>query len=116
MCGKGRQGRRASRMRGRDHGAMELTDFEALSFDCYGTLIDWETGLTAVLVPWARQRGLGLGGEELLAGYAAAEAAAEADHPADRYPDILARRMRLLGDALGAEDSDRDEAPLSGAV
>ena len=26
---------------------MELTDFEALSFDCYGTLIDWETGLAA---------------------------------------------------------------------
>ena len=33
---------------------MQLTDFEALSFDCYGTLIDWEAGLLAVLVPWAR--------------------------------------------------------------
>jgi len=32
---------------------MELTDFEALSFDCYGTLIDWEAGLLAVLGPWA---------------------------------------------------------------
>ena len=42
---------------------MELTDFEALSFDCYGTLIDWETGLAAVLVPWASGRGLTLGGE-----------------------------------------------------
>ena len=37
---------------------MELTDFEALSFDCYGTLIDWEAGLLAVLGPWARARGL----------------------------------------------------------
>jgi 2-haloacid dehalogenase len=37
---------------------MKLTDFDALSFDCYGTLIDWETGLSAVLVPWARERGL----------------------------------------------------------
>ena len=27
---------------------MQLTDFEALSFDCYGTLIDWEAGLSAV--------------------------------------------------------------------
>src|SRR5215831_18192686 len=65
-CGKGRTARRACWMRGRDHGEMELTDFEALSFDCYGTLIDWEAGLTAVLVPWARQRGVNLGGEELL--------------------------------------------------
>jgi 2-haloacid dehalogenase len=95
---------------------VELTDFEALSFDCYGTLIDWETGLTAVLVPWARQRGLGLGGEELLTGYAAAEAAAEADHPADRYPDILARSMRLLGDRLGAEVTRDDAARLAGSV
>ena len=45
---------------------MELTDFEALSFDCYGTLIDWEAGLLAVLGPWARTRGLDLTGEELL--------------------------------------------------
>ena len=84
---------------------MELTDFEALSFDCYGTLIDWETGLAAVLVPWASQRGLTLGGEELLTGYAAAEAAAEAGHPADRYPDILARSMRCL---LYTSPSPRD--------
>ena len=95
---------------------MELTDFEALSFDCYGTLIDWETGLKAVLVPWARQRGLGLDGEELLAEYAAIEAAAEADHPASRYPDILARSMRLLGDRLGAEVADDDAARLAGSV
>jgi 2-haloacid dehalogenase len=26
---------------------VRLTDFEALSFDCYGTLIDWEAGLSA---------------------------------------------------------------------
>ena len=30
---------------------MKLTDFKALSFDCYGTLIDWETGLLAALKP-----------------------------------------------------------------
>src|SRR5262249_20285298 len=115
-CGKGRPGRRACRMRGRDHGAMELTDFEALSFDCYGTLIDWETGLTAVLVPWARQRGLSLGGEERRTGYAAAGAAAEAGPPADRYPDILARSMRALGGTLGAEVTNDDAARLAGSV
>ena len=95
---------------------MELTGFEALSFDCYGTLIDWETGLAAVLVPWARQRGLSLGGEELLTGYAAAEAAAEAGHPADCYPDILARSMRALGDTLGAEVTDEDADRLARSV
>ena len=39
-------------------GRVELAEFEAMSFDCYGTLIDWEAGLAAVLSPWARRRGL----------------------------------------------------------
>jgi hypothetical protein len=28
---------------------VRLADFDALSFDCYGTLIDWEAGISAVL-------------------------------------------------------------------
>ena len=40
---------------------MRLTDFDALSFDCYGTLIDWEAGIAAVLRPWASARGLDMG-------------------------------------------------------
>jgi 2-haloacid dehalogenase len=95
---------------------MDLTGFEAMSFDCYGTLIDWEAGLSAVLVPWARERGLDLTEERLLAEYSAAEAAAEADHPAELYPDVLARSMRLLGGALGAEVTDGDAARLARSV
>lgn len=33
--------------------APSLGDFDALSFDCYGTLIDWEAGIAAVLRRWA---------------------------------------------------------------
>jgi 2-haloacid dehalogenase len=95
---------------------VELTDFEALSFDCYGTLIDWEAGLLAVFTPWARARGLDITGEELLTGYAPIEAAVEAEHPADPYPEVLARGMRLLGDALGAEVTDDDAARLARSV
>jgi 2-haloacid dehalogenase len=95
---------------------MELADFEALSFDCYGTLIDWEAGLSAVLVPWARARGLTVTEEQLLAEYSGAEAAVEAERPADLYPDVLARSMRLLGAKLGAEVSDEDAARLAGSV
>ena len=95
---------------------MELTDFEALSFDCYGTLIDWEAGLSEVLVPWARAHGLTLTEEQLLAEYSGAEAAVEAERPADLYPDVLARSMRLLGAKLGAPVSDEDAARLAGSV
>ncbi len=97
-------------------GTVQLTDFEALSFDCYGTLIDWEAGLLAVLGPWARARGLDMTGEELLADYARIEAAVESEHPADPYPEILARGMRFLGEALGAEVTADDAARLAGSV
>ena len=35
---------------------MDLTKFAALSFDCYGTLIDWETGILGVLRDCGRRR------------------------------------------------------------
>ena len=95
---------------------MQLTDFEALSFDCYGTLIDWEAGLSAVLVPWARAHGLDVTEEQLLTEYSAAEAAAEAEHPADLYPDVLARSMRVVGGKLGAEVTAEEAARLAGSV
>jgi 2-haloacid dehalogenase len=95
---------------------MKLTDFEALSFDCYGTLIDWEAGLSAVLVPWARERGLTLTAEQLLTEYAGLEAAVEAEDPARLYPDVLARSMQLLGVRLGAEVTSEDAARLAGSV
>jgi len=95
---------------------VRLTDFEALSFDCYGTLIDWEAGLSAVLTPWARERGLQLTEEQLLTAYSPVEAAVEAEHPAELYPDVLARSMRLLGGKLGAEVTSEDAARLAGSV
>jgi putative hydrolase of the HAD superfamily len=95
---------------------VQLTDFEALSFDCYGTLIDWEAGLSAVLVPWARAHGLDVTEEQLLTEYSAAEAAAEAGHPADLYPGVLARSMRVVGGRLGAEVTAEEAARLAGSV
>jgi 2-haloacid dehalogenase len=95
---------------------MRLTDFEALSFDCYGTLIDWETGLADVLVPWAREHGLDLSDEALLVAYSPIEAEVEAAHPSDSYPQVLARSMRLLGEQLGAVVTDDEAARLGASV
>lgn len=95
---------------------MKLTGFEALSFDCYGTLIDWEAGLAAVLGPWARSREIGLSDEALLAAYSAHESRAQAEHPGQPYPAILARSLRGLGRDLGGEVSDEDAARLARSV
>jgi 2-haloalkanoic acid dehalogenase type II len=89
---------------------VKLTDFEALSFDCYGTLIDWETGIAATLQPWAAAHGLGLGlgRQELLRAFAEHEQRAQSEHPAERYPAILARTFRGVGAELGAGVTDAD--------
>jgi 2-haloacid dehalogenase len=95
---------------------VEITDFEAISFDCYGTLIDWEAGLAAVLGPWARSRGLGLDDEALLVAYAGHEERAEAEDPGALYPDILARSLTALGRDLGAEVTAEDAQRMARSV
>lgn len=37
---------------------MKLSDFKALTFDCYGTLIDWEPGMLGHLQPWLKRNGV----------------------------------------------------------
>jgi 2-haloacid dehalogenase len=80
---------------------MDLTKYAALSFDCYGTLIDWEAGILGVLGPWTTERGLDVDDDRLLAIYADHESAAEREHPLWLYPAILAEAFRRTGRSLG---------------
>jgi 2-haloacid dehalogenase len=96
--------------------SLDLTTFKASSFDCYGTLIDWEAGISAVLVPWAAEQDLALGEEDLLLAYADQEAAVERDTPTALYPEVLAEAFRRTGATLGAQVSDQWAARLGGSV
>jgi 2-haloalkanoic acid dehalogenase type II len=80
---------------------MELTDFDALSFDCYGTLIDWEHGLRHGLDRIAVVGGGDVEVDALLETYADAEAAAEREFPGMRYPEIIAHSITATGAAHG---------------
>jgi 2-haloacid dehalogenase len=95
---------------------VNLGDFDALSFDCYGTLIDWESGIAGVLRQWADAHGAQLSDEELLTAYSTHETRAEADHPTDPYPQILARAMRGLGEQLGVAVSHDEAEALAVSV
>jgi 2-haloacid dehalogenase len=88
---------------------VQLSDFEALSFDCYGTLIDWEAGITAVLRPWADAHAVGADDEQLLEVFGRCESAAEEAQPGGLYPRILAQTMTAVGRELGV-DVSREEA------
>jgi 2-haloacid dehalogenase len=95
---------------------LDLTNYRALSFDCYGTLIDWEAGIAAVLAPWAREEGLDLTDEELLLAYADNEAAVERETPSALYPEVLATAFRRTGDRLGRPVSEERARRLGNSV
>jgi 2-haloacid dehalogenase len=68
---------------------MNFADFEALTFDCYGTLIDWERGILDVLRPWTHRHRLAVSDDELLEAFGECEAQEEAAAPEKLYPRIL---------------------------
>jgi len=68
---------------------MKLTDFKVLTFDCYGTLIDWETGILNALQPLIDRSHHSLASDQVLECYARHEAAQEAQTPTMLYSQLL---------------------------
>ena len=88
-----------------------LTDYRVLTFDCYGTLIDWEGGIWDALQPLIMRGGADVTRDAALLAFAKFETVHERDHPDLRYPDLLARVHRSIAESLGIETSDAlDEA------
>ena len=79
----------------------QLSAFQVLTFDCYGTLIDWETGICQALGPWLEAKGVRIARDGLLAAFAAAEAPQQEATPDLRYPELLARVHRAVAERFG---------------
>ena len=79
-------------------------DYDALTFDCYGTLIDWATGLVNHLHPVLLERDAHVIDDFLLEFFAEAEPAIQADGVL--YSDVLREVLRRLGSRLGFTPSD----------
>ena len=95
--------------------ALDYGRFEALTFDCYGTLIDWETGILAGLRPMLTSRGIDANDEDILEIYAGLEAAAEAG-PYRRYREILDGGMRGVAANYRVEPSAAEIESFAGSV
>jgi 2-haloacid dehalogenase len=97
--------------------ALDFAAFDALTFDCYGTLIDWETGLTEAFRPILLAHGIEADDEDVLARYAAHEALAEGG-PYLRYRDVLGVGLRGVVRELGAgaEPSAAEVEAFGGSV
>ena len=91
---------------------MRLSDFKALSFDCYGTLIDWETGILSSLAS-LRERA-GVSGQELLEAYGEIEHELEVKFPSLVYSQLLEKAHARLSRRFGVAE-DIEEAAKFGA-
>lgn len=94
---------------------MDVGSVRLITFDCYGTLIDWETGMLAALRPLFCRNGKIVSDEKLLEIYGEAEAEVEAD-PYQRYRTVLSETVRAMGRALGVDITAQDGRQFAASV
>ena len=94
---------------------LDLAAFDALTFDCYGTLIDWEAGILAGLRAILGPRDGQPADDALLEAYAREEAALEAG-PYLRYRDVVAGAGRAVAASWGVTASGAELAGFGGSV
>ena len=90
---------------------LDLSQFEALTFDCYGTLIDWEAGILCALHPILSAHGKKLDDATLLKLYGDFEQLAE-EGEFHSYRLVLQSVVRRLGTQLGFSASDEEAQSL----
>ncbi len=95
---------------------MRLADFKALSFDCYGTLIDWEKGILASLQPLLRKTAHSLSEDAVLETYAETESAQEIETPTMRYTELLRIVYTNLARKWGVETTEDESAAFGDSV
>src|SRR5690348_9676064 len=79
----------------------KLTGFQALTFDCYGTLIDWESGMIEALKPLTGRAPRQLTRDEILEAHARHESFQQVQTPAKPYRELLATVYRRLAEEWG---------------
>jgi 2-haloacid dehalogenase len=77
---------------------MKLSQFKVLTFDCYGTLIDWESGMVEALEPLTSRVSPTPTRNQILEAHARHESAQQRWTPARRYRDLLAIVYKRLAE------------------
>jgi 2-haloacid dehalogenase len=91
---------------------LDFARYRVLTFDCYGTLIDWERGILDALRPVCARHGASRSDDELLALFARTEAPIQ-QGPYRPYREVLREAMVRLGRHLGFELQSREAEALA---
>ena len=95
---------------------MQLADFKVLTFDCYGTLIDWETGILNALEPLRAKLPQSIPDEAALETFARHESAQEAETPTMIYSELLATVHRRLAQEWRLEAPESEHRAFGQSV
>lgn len=95
---------------------MRLTDFKVLTFDCYGTLIDWESGMVEGLKPLTSKVSRPLARNEILEAHARHESSQQLQTPTKLYRDLLAIVYKRLAEEWGVTVSHEECAAYGRSV
>jgi 2-haloacid dehalogenase len=90
---------------------IDFGKFKALTFDCYGTLIDWDTGISELVQPWLREMNSQVPPDLVASTFALMQAKHQQTSPTLLYPDVLRRSWRDIEEQFGwDENSDHANA------
>jgi 2-haloacid dehalogenase len=95
---------------------MRLADFKVLTFDCYGTLIDWETGIFDGLRSLAGRSRRAVSRDQALEEFGRHEFAQEQETPAMPYSHLLAVVYRRLAEGWGVTVASQEANAFGGSV
>ncbi len=87
---------------------LKLSNYDAVLFDFYGTIVNWEPEILAFLQSWTSSQGLSIADDSLLEAYDRLRQPLQAERPAWTYPEVLKRTL----DAMSLEL----ECPLPEAI
>ena len=95
---------------------LDFARFTHLTFDCYGTLVDWETGILAALSPLLERHGASAEPREILRLYAEHEARLESGPQYRSYREILRGTVAGIAADLGFEPAQDELAVLGDSI
>lgn len=95
-------------------------DYSCLTFDCYGTLIDWEGGIYTALAPLTQQlpttHHLHNNRLATLRAFHKHESRVQSEHPAELYSRVLALTYASLATEMGLATTESDMARFGASV
>jgi 2-haloacid dehalogenase len=95
--------------------ALDFSQFRVLTFDCYGTLIDWESGILVALNRALDAHGRAIPAQQLLAAYSEIEPQIQSEDYR-LYRDVLAEVMRRLGTRFNIGFTPAEIASLAESI